>query len=70
MNTTATPRLTEPVGPILGLAFKTGVSEWKIAFSTGLGQRPRYRTPPARDLEHLKREIVQAKIRFGLPGGR
>jgi transposase len=67
MNTTATPRLTEPVGPILGMAFETGVSEWKIAFSTGLGQRPRHRTVPARDLARLEREIVQAKIRFGLP---
>jgi transposase len=67
MNTTATPRLTEPVGPILGMAFETGVSEWKIAFSTGLGQRPRHRNLPARDLVRLEREIVQAKIRFGLP---
>jgi transposase len=67
MSTTATPRLTEPVGPILGMAFETGVSEWKIAFSTGLGQRPRHRTLPARDLVRLDQEIVQAKIRFGLP---
>jgi transposase len=66
MNTAATPRLTEPVGPILGMAFETGVSEWKIAFSTGLGQRPRHRNIPARDLVRLEREISQAKIRFGL----
>jgi len=67
MSTTATPTHAEPVGPILGMAFETGVSEWKIAFSTGLGQRPRYRTMPARDLVRLEREIAQAKIRFGLP---
>lgn len=69
MNTTATPTLTEPVEPILGMAFETGVSEWKIAFSTGLGQRPRHRTLPARDLVRLEREIAQAKSRFGLPAG-
>src|SRR5690606_32122958 len=47
-NTTATPALTEPVGPILCMAFETGVSEWKIAFSTWLGQRPRRHTLAAR----------------------
>jgi transposase len=67
MSTTTTPTLAEPVGPILGMAFETGVTEWKIAFSTGLGQRPRHRTLPARDLVRLEREIAQAKIRFGLP---
>lgn len=67
MNTAATPTLTQPVGAILCLAFETGVSEWKIAFSTGLGQRPRLRVLPARDLERLRQEIERSKARFGLP---
>ena len=66
MNTAATPRLN-PSELVLCLAFETGASKWKIAFSTGLGQRPRYRVLPARDLAQLQREIARAKERFGLP---
>jgi len=66
MSTAATPTLN-PAEPVLCLAFETGVSEWKIAFSTGLGQRPRYRVVPARDLGRLQQEIARAKERFGLP---
>jgi transposase len=55
-------------GPVLHLAFELGNQEWKLGFSVGLGQRPRVRTIPARDLEDLQREIELAKKRFGLPG--
>jgi len=54
-------------GPVLYLAFELGNKEWKPGFSVGLGQRPRVRTIPARDLEGLQREIELAKARFGLP---
>jgi transposase len=67
MHTTMTPNLTQAVEPILGLAFETGVEKWKIAFSTGLGQRPRHRILPARDLRRLEEEIARSKARFGLP---
>lgn len=67
MSTTVTPQLTQAIGPVLGLAFETGVEKWKIAFSTGLGQRPRHRVLPARDLRRLQREIERSKARFGLP---
>jgi transposase len=67
MSTTVTPNLTQAVEPILGLAFETGVEKWKIAFSTGLGQRPRHRVLPARDLQRLEEEIARSKARFGLP---
>jgi transposase len=66
MDTVVTPGWSTPVEPILGMAFETGVDEWKIAFSIGLGQRPRLRTVPARDLRRLQREIAEAKKRFGL----
>jgi transposase len=69
MTTAVTPSVTTPFEPILCLAFETGATEWKIAFSSGLGQRPRLRTVPARDLGRLRSEIVRAKERFGLPAG-
>lgn len=66
MSTAATPH-PNPPEPVLCLAFETGVSEWKIAFSPGLGQRPRLRVIAARDLARLQQEIARAKERFGLP---
>lgn len=68
MTTAATPNVTQnPAEPVLALSFELGASEWKMAFSTGLGQPPRFRTVPARDLSAAQREIAQAKQRFGLP---
>lgn len=53
--------------PTLFLAFELGASEWKLGMSIGLGQKPRRRTVPARDLEKLQTEIAAAKRRFALP---
>lgn len=53
--------------PALHLAFELGAQHWKLAFTTGLGQKPRYRTIEARDLEALEEEIEAAKRRFDLP---
>ncbi|MBI4482880.1 MAG: hypothetical protein HY652_08325 [Acidobacteria bacterium] len=51
----------------LFLAFELGVSEWKLGFSTGLGQKARRRSIPARNLVRLQAEIAAEKKRFGLP---
>ena len=52
---------------ILYLAFELGEAEWKLAFTIGMGQKPRLRSMPARDLPRLQEEIAKAKKRFGLP---
>jgi transposase len=51
----------------LYLAFELGETDWKLAFTTGFGQKPRLRSMPARDLPRLQAEIAKAKQRFGLP---
>jgi transposase len=43
-----------------------GLAQWKLGFTTGLGQRPRERTIVARDLPAVTREIARAQERFGL----
>jgi transposase len=68
MTTAATPKpSTTVLELVLCIAFELGVSEWKMAFSTGLGQQPRHRVVPARDLLAVQVEIDRAKARFGLP---
>jgi RNA polymerase sigma-70 factor, ECF subfamily len=52
---------------VLCVAFELGVSEWKITFSTGLGQQPRHRVVPAPDLLAVQVEVDRAKARSGLP---
>lgn len=69
---TAATRPTRPGdlsgdGPTLSLAFELGNREWKLAFTTGVGQPPRERAIPARDLRALTTEIAAAKRRFALP---
>ena len=56
-----------PVSRRLYLALELSQAEWKLGFTIGLGQAPRLRSLTARNLEGLKREIEQAKVRFGLP---
>jgi len=53
--------------PKLYLALELGWTSWNLAFTTGMAQKPRLRTIPARDLAGLQREIQRAKQRFGLP---
>ncbi|HSK68335.1 MAG TPA: IS110 family transposase [Candidatus Limnocylindria bacterium] len=68
MKTAATPKQTGPVTtPALCMAIESGASEWKLYFSTGLGQHPRERTVPARRLDRLMAEVERAKKHFGLP---
>ena len=66
MATAATPQ-RNPAELVLCLALETSVSEWKMAFSSGMGQRPRMRTIPAGNLLRLQQEIERAKQRLGLP---
>jgi transposase len=58
---------TTAITPTLFVAFELGESSWKLAFTTGLGQRPRVRTITARDRAAVIREVERARQRFGLP---
>lgn len=66
MKTATTRTQYSEVVPTLYVAFELSWSEWKLAFTVGLGQRPRLRTIAAGDLETLSKEILRAKARFGL----
>jgi transposase len=61
----ADPTTTAPA--TLYLALELGWTSWNLAFTTGMAQKPRLRTIPARDLDGLRHEIQRAKQRFGLP---
>jgi transposase len=66
----ATTRFNDPVlpdPPALYLAFELSNRSWKLAFSSGLGQKPRMRSIPARDLQALTAEITAARARLRLP---
>jgi len=58
---------TIPTTPVLYLSLELGQKNWKLAFTVGLGQKPRLRTIAARDTEALMAEIGAAQKRFGLP---
>jgi transposase len=58
---------TETPSQALYLAFELGESSWKLACTIGMGQKPRLRGMPGRDLPRLQHEIAKAKKRFGLP---
>jgi transposase len=52
---------------VLHLALELGARKWKLALSTGLGQKPRERNVAAGDTQALCDEVELAKRRFGLP---
>lgn len=67
MNPAATPKQTGLVTtPALCMAIESGASEWKLYFSTGLGQHPRERTVPAHRMDRLVAEVERSKKHFGL----
>jgi len=66
MAATRKNQITAP-GQVLYLAFELGGDRWKLAFTIGQGQAPRFRSVPAREVEVLEVEIAKAKRRFGLP---
>lgn len=63
---TTQPHLQTSAIGVLYLSFELGERDWKLAFTTGLAQRPRLRGVKARDLEKVAAEILAAKRRFGL----
>jgi len=67
MTATHASDSTDAAAPVLYLAFELGWNSWKLAFTVGLGQKPRLRTIAARGLNALHAEIQAAKTRFGLP---
>ena len=67
MNQTTRTEESTTREAILHLSFDLGKSEWKLAFGTSPGQRPRLRTVAAPDLAGLLKEVERAKERFGLP---
>src|SRR5438045_5129731 len=67
MTATHNTNGTVSAAPVLYLALDLGASSWKLAFSVGLGQKPRLKTITARSTLSLIFEIKAAKKRFGLP---
>jgi transposase len=66
MAATHTTQSTATAAPVLYLALELSWNSWKLAFTVGLGQKPRLRTIRARDTAALLLEIQKAKLRFGL----
>jgi transposase len=64
---TAQSTLPNPIPRVLYLAFELGQKQYKLGFTTGLGQQPRLRTITARDTAALQLEIQLARQRFSLP---
>ena len=67
MTATHKQNSTTPTVPVLYFSLELGSKNWKLAFTVGLGQKPRLRTIAARDTDALLAEIKSAKKRFGLP---
>jgi transposase len=55
--------------PVLHLGIELAAKRWKLAFTPGLGQRPRMRSVAAGELEAVTHEIARALHRFQLPAG-
>lgn len=64
-ETTRRMECTAP-GATLYLAFELGSAKWVLAFTTSPAQRPRHRQVAAGDLPGLLREVLTAKVRFGV----
>ena len=67
MTATHNTHCTASNTPVLYLALELGASSWKLAFTVGLGQKPRLKSVTARSTLGLLLEIKAAKRRFGLP---
>ncbi len=53
--------------PTLYMALELSSGTWRLAFTVGLGQKPRLKTVGARSTFSLLWQIKAAKKRFGLP---
>ena len=67
MTATHDVNRTIPTTPVLYFSLEPGQENWKLAFTVGLGQKPRLRTIAGRNTDTLRAEIKAAKKRFGLP---
>ncbi len=67
MSATHAAQSNTTAAPVLYLALELSWNSWKLAFTVGLGQKPRLRTIPARNTDVLLDEVRKAKARFGLP---
>ena len=67
MSATHVTQSTATSTPVLYLALELGWNSWKLAFTIGMGQKPRLRTVVGRNTSQLLFEIAMAKRRFGLP---
>ena len=67
MTATHNTNCTASCAPVLYLALELGASNWKLAFTVGLGQKPRLKTITARSTLGLLWEIKAAQKRLGLP---
>ena len=66
MRPMTTRQSTPTASAALYLSFELGERDWKLAFTIGLGQRPRHRTIRAGQLGVLDQEITRARRRFAL----
>ena len=55
------------VEQILYMSMELSLKEWRLAFSTSLGTRPRFRRVTSGNLSGLVKEIEGSRKRFGLP---
>jgi transposase len=67
MSATHMTQSTATGAPVLYLALELSWNCWKLAFTVGVGQKPRLRAVAGRNERQLLFEIKQAKRRFGLP---
>jgi hypothetical protein len=65
--TTQREECTATVGGRLLMSMELGRRQWKLGFTTGVGQRPRQRTLSTDAWDRLREEIAAAKVRFRLP---
>jgi transposase len=69
MTTTHAADPTTTTTGVLYLSLDLGSGGWQLAFTVGMGQKPRLRKVRARDVAGLLAEIQVAKVRFGLAEG-
>jgi transposase len=67
MSATRIFQSTATAAPVLYVAIELSWKSWTLAFTGGMGQKPRSRTVVGRDTRQLLFEIKKAKRRFGLP---
>ncbi len=65
--TTQREECTATVSSRLLMSMELGRRQWKLGFTTGVGQRPRRRTLSTDVRDRLPEEIAAAKLRFRLP---